>query len=124
VYAHENSFARVVRPYDRVGLTHQFIATPRAQRFQEAYDLAMMKLHIDPGTKRRGNPNWFKPAPPARALLTEFEAEVGRLGLTKDGYVASAALWRWCDHNRNRVYVPEWLLARWGMSVETNSGAA
>jgi hypothetical protein len=24
-------------------------------------------------------------------------------------------LGRWCERNRNRVYVPEWLLEAWGM---------
>ncbi|HKV78100.1 MAG TPA: hypothetical protein VJP02_08185 [Candidatus Sulfotelmatobacter sp.] len=51
--------------------------------------------------------------------------EVRRLGLTKSEYVESATLKRWCDRNRNRVYVPEWLLTEWGMQVETNfSGVA
>jgi hypothetical protein len=29
-----------------------------------------------------------------------------------------AELRRWCARNRNRVYVPEWLLEAWGMQVE------
>jgi len=75
--------------------------------------------------KRRGNPNWGKPLQPVPVLLTEFEAEVARLGLTGSEYSASLALKRWCAHNRNRVYVPEWLLAEWGMQVDMNfSGAA
>ena len=73
------------------------------------------------GMKRgRGNSNWGKPLAPIPALLTEFEMEVGRLRLTRSDYVASAELKRWCDHNRNRVYVPEWLLQEWGMQVEMN----
>jgi len=45
--------------------------------------------------------------------------------LTKSDYVASAELKTWCNHNRNRVYVPEWLLGEWGMKVDMNfSGAA
>jgi len=54
------------------------------------------------------------------ALLTEFEAEVERLELKTSEYVESGALKRWCDRNRNRVYVPEWLLKEWGMHVETS----
>jgi len=68
----------------------------------------------------RGNPNWGKPLAPIPALLTEFEMEVARLCLTKSDYVASAELKRWCDRNRNRVYVPEWLLKEWGMRVDMN----
>jgi hypothetical protein len=68
----------------------------------------------------RGNPNWGKPLGPIPALLTEFEMEVARLRLTRSDYVASADLKRWCDRNRNRVYVPEWLLKEWRMQVDMN----
>jgi hypothetical protein len=68
--------------------------------------------------RRRGNPNWGHPAQALRALPTEFEKLVKRLGLTKLEYVSSAELKRWCEHNRNRVYVPEWLLEAWGIQVE------
>ncbi len=54
-----------------------------------------------------GNPNWGHPPPPLRALPTEFEMLVKRLGLAKPEYVSSAELKRWCEHNRNRVYIPE-----------------
>jgi hypothetical protein len=73
---------------------------------------------------KRGNPNWLKPLHPVAALLSEFEIEVSRLGLTRSDYVASAELKRWRNHNRNRVYVPEWLLVEWGMKVETDFGRA
>jgi len=68
--------------------------------------------------RRRGNPNWGHPPLPLRALPTEFEILVKQLGLTKPEYVSSAELKRWCEHNRNRVYVPEWLLEAWGIQVE------
>lgn len=71
----------------------------------------------------RGNPDWGK-LKPVLALPTEFEIEVARLGLRKSKYVASAELKRWCAYNRNRVYVPEWLLAEWGMQVQINFSAA
>lgn len=83
-----------------------------------------MKALDLPPKRRRGNPDWGKPLKPITALLTEFESQVARMGLKKTEYVASAELKRWCDRNRNRVYIPEWLLAEWGMDVETNSGAA
>ena len=73
---------------------------------------------------KRGNPNWGNPLLPIRALLTEFEIEVARLGLKRPEYVASMPLKRWCYRNRNRVYIPEWLLTEWGMKVETDYGRA
>ena len=70
------------------------------------------------GKRRRGNPNWGKPPQPPAALLTEFEMQVQRLQLTQADYIASAVLRRWCEHNRNRLYIPEWLLKEWGIEVE------
>jgi len=82
-----------------------------------------MKALNLPTKRRRGNPEWGK-LKPVQVVITEFEVEAARLGLTKEDYVTSTLLKRWCDHNRNRVYVPEWLLAKWDMDVETNFGAA
>ena len=73
---------------------------------------------------KRGNPNWGNPLLPIPALLTEFEIEVARLGLKRSEYVASMPLKRWCYRNRNRVYVPERLLAEWRISVETDYARA
>ena len=73
---------------------------------------------------KRGNPNWGNPLLPIPALLTEFEIEVARLRLKRPEYVASVPLKRWCYQNRNRVYIPEWLLAEWGIQVETEFGRA
>jgi len=50
------------------------------------------------------------------AILVDLE--VRKLGLAQNKYVSSLELWHWCARNRNRVYVPEWLLAEWGMQVE------
>ena len=66
---------------------------------------------------RRGNPNWGKPCS-IPSLPTEFELQVQQLGLTTREYVASAALKMWCQRNRNRVYIPEWLLEAWEMPVD------
>jgi hypothetical protein len=55
---------------------------------------------------------------PIPVLETEFDVQVQKLGLTQSKYVSSFELWNWCHRNRNRVYVPEWLLAEWGMQVE------
>lgn len=75
--------------------------------------------------RRRGNPNWGRPIPVAAALATEFELQARRLHLTPDMYAASRGLRLWCERNKNRVYVPEWLLKEWGMPVDSDfSGAA
>jgi len=64
------------------------------------------------------------PPDPIAMVITEFELEVERLGLEKPQYATSAALKRWCDQNRNRVYDPEWLLDEWGMTVKPDLSAA
>jgi hypothetical protein len=46
--------------------------------------------------------------------------EVRRLRLTKKKFVLSKELHGWCQENRNRVYVPEWLLEKWGIEVDVN----
>lgn len=75
--------------------------------------------------RRRGNPKWGQPLPSVPVFPTEFELQVRRLGLAKREYLTSVALKLWCHRNRNRVYVPEWLLEAWEMSVEeTFSGVA
>jgi hypothetical protein len=48
-----------------------------------------------------------------------FEMEVERLGLRVRDYGSSVEMRDWCSLNRNRCYVPEWLLDEWGMEVES-----
>jgi hypothetical protein len=60
--------------------------------------------------------------PFAPALPTEFELRVKRLGLTPQMYTSSGQLKRWCESNRNRCYVPEWLLKEWNLDVELYYG--
>ena len=80
----------------------------------------MTRPSVIPGTKRgRGNPNWGKPFPAIPVLVTEFEQQVERLGLSRAQYAASVQLKLWCERNLNRCYVPEWLLGEWGMTVES-----
>jgi len=69
---------------------------------------------------RRGNPNWAsgRPAPARQATATEFEDRMRKLRLTHDTCAASQELRRWCEENRHRCYVPEWLLKAWGMQVD------
>jgi len=51
-------------------------------------------------------------------VATEFESQVLRLGLTMKTYTASTELRAWCENNKNRCYIPEWLLAEWGITVD------
>jgi hypothetical protein len=69
-------------------------------------------------TRKRGNPNWGRPIPPAPVLATEFELRVMQLQLTPETYASSRELRIWCEQNRNRVYIPEWLLGEWGITVD------
>jgi len=83
--------------------------------------LAVMKPLVQPATARkRGNPNWGKPPQPIPTMATEFELQARRLGLTKETYTASAQLRTWCERNKNRCYIPEWLLTEWAITVDPN----
>jgi len=71
-------------------------------------------------TKQERGPFSAKPNSWVAAALTEFEMQVARLGLTRAEYARSRELKRWCDVNRNRFYIPEWLLDEWEMAVDPN----
>jgi hypothetical protein len=73
--------------------------------------------------RKRGNPNWGRPIAPLLALPTEFEMRVRQLQLMAGMYTSSVELRTWCKQNRNRVYIPEWLLEEWGITVDLNFGA-
>jgi len=63
--------------------------------------------------------------PPSPVLATAFEVEATQLHLTAEQYVVSAELKSWCKENRNRYYIPEWLLNEWDICVDPYfSGAA
>jgi len=76
----------------------------------------------DPGclpvNRKRGNPNWGRPIPPSPAVATAFELRVKQLGLTAEKYTSSAALRAWCEQNKNRVFIPEWLLKELCIAVD------
>ena len=74
-------------------------------------------------TRKRGNPNWGRPIPPGPTLPTEFELRIRQLQLTAEMYTSSRDLRAWCEQDRNRLYVPEWLLEEWGITVDLNFGA-
>jgi hypothetical protein len=69
--------------------------------------------------RKRGNPNWGRPTPAILAAATEFEMKARQLGLTRQGYAGSPPLRSWCERNRNRCYIPEWLLDVWGIPVDS-----
>ena len=51
--------------------------------------------------------------------------QVRQLQLTPETYTSSAVLRNWCERNRNRFYIPEWLLDAWGIAVDADlTGAA
>jgi hypothetical protein len=76
-------------------------------------------------TRKRGNPNWGRSGSFPPALATEFELQVRHLQLAPEAYVFSDQLRIWCERNRNRFYIPEWLLKAWDIPVNPYfSGAA
>ena len=70
--------------------------------------------------RRRGNPKWGQPMTSLPSLPTEFEKQVRQLRLTQEMYVYSEELRAWCEANRNRCYIPEWLLEAWDIQVDHN----
>jgi hypothetical protein len=77
-----------------------------------------------PMPKKRGNPNWGKPAQSVPATSTEFERKVRELGLTNESCVSSVRLQSWCAANKNRCYIPEWLLKAYQMQVDPDVTSA
>jgi len=69
---------------------------------------------------KRGNPYWGHAMPIPPAVPTEFELQVRHLRLTAGAYATSTELRRWCWENRNRFYIPEWLLQAWHIPVDAN----
>jgi hypothetical protein len=72
--------------------------------------------------RRPGNPRWSSgnlPAPPPK-VPGEFETFAKQLGLKEQNYADSPELQAWCRENRNRCYIPEWLLKQWGILVSDN----
>jgi hypothetical protein len=61
---------------------------------------------------------WPAAVPPASP--SAFETRVRELKLTAPAFVESRELQRWCKENRNKSYIPEWLLEAWGMSVNAD----
>jgi hypothetical protein len=75
-------------------------------------------------TRKRGNPNRGRPTPPSPAHATEFELQAEQLQLSPEMYASSSELRIWCEQNRNRIYIPEWLLEEWLITVDPYSTTA
>ena len=83
------------------------------------YDPVMAQLLFRPATShKRGSRHFGAVLIPVPAIPTEFELYAQQLGLTPGSYVSSAQLRIWCRHHKDRCYIPEWLLAEWGMKVD------
>jgi hypothetical protein len=78
------------------------------------------------GRKSKGNPNWGKWQPPRLTYgpsLTEFERLILKLDLkTEQACVESPELKQWVYSNANQRYIPEWLLAKLGVTVHVSAG--
>ena len=71
--------------------------------------------------RKRGNPNWGKAGSVlVPHIVTEFEIQARQLKLHKHDYAASPQLRTWCLQNKDRRYVPEWLLDAWQMTVDVH----
>src|SRR5439155_26152236 len=89
------------------------------------YDQGLWRYQLLSPLRSADAETWGRPIPPAPALATEFELRVRKLQLTPEMYISSVELRIWCEHNRNRLYIPEWLLGEWGITVDsTFSGVA
>jgi hypothetical protein len=72
--------------------------------------------------RRHEGSNWGSGSPVLvpPAMPTAFETRATELSLTADTYFESLELRRWCQDNRNKSYIPEWLLKAWGISVNSD----
>ena len=95
-------------------------ATRRTIHYRSIIFAMEKPIHPPTMPRKRGNPNWGRVLPFPPAAATEFEMQVRQLGLTSQTCADSRELRTWCEHNRNRCYVPEWLLGEWGISVDPN----
>jgi len=52
---------------------------------------------------------------------TAFELRVSELSLSEPAYYSeSPELRQWCQVNRNKCYIPEWLLKEWDITVNSD----
>lgn len=70
-------------------------------------------------TRKPRNPNWGKPFSQIHGpeQVCAFDKLTEKLELQPEQYEQSSALREWVNKNRNRRYVPEWLLLAWNLEV-------
>jgi hypothetical protein len=71
--------------------------------------------------KRRGNPNWGKPALPSISEPSAFEKLVKSLRLAPHQYLGSRALREWVQKNKDQKYVPQDVLDAFGFDVAADN---
>jgi hypothetical protein len=59
----------------------------------------------------------MKPVPD---VPTAFEEQVQKLGLNEQTCATSEKLRQWCQCNKDRCYILEWLLKQWRITVDPN----
>jgi hypothetical protein len=80
----------------------------------------MMSVVLPAKIRKRGNSNWGRPIPDGCTLATEFDLQIRQLRLTAEMYASSAELRSWCQQNKERCFIPEWLLKEWDITGNPN----
>ena len=72
--------------------------------------------------RKRGNPNWGKPAiySAAEPQPSSFEQIVRKLRLSPDQYLGSVQLKEWVRKNKDQKYVPSDLLKAWSFEAASD----
>ena|ERR1022692_2278145 len=74
--------------------------------------------------RRKRADAWVMGCPlPVPVVLSQFERKVKSLALTRGEWVKSTALRDWVQLHKNTKYVPEELLAAYGMTVQVGPEA-
>jgi hypothetical protein len=104
-----------------------------AWRKQQRYGTMLMDLEqrrvVDllPVRSATSFAQWLRLHPGVEMITRDrcgLYAEGGREGApSTETYTCSRDLRAWCEQNRNRLYVPEWLLEEWDITVDLNFGA-
>jgi hypothetical protein len=73
-----------------------------------------------PNNRKHGGWTSGGPIEVPRAQPTAFEQLTEQLKLTERTYTNSEHLQAWCKLNKNRCYIPEWLLRSWDITVDSD----
>jgi hypothetical protein len=76
------------------------------------------RVALGTAKRKRGNPNWGVPL--RRCSVCLLSLKCGSSNCTSwQTPIRPRVNSAWCERNRNRVYIPEWLLGKWGITVDT-----